>query len=156
MKRNLIAVLFLVAVFVCSGCGGGGGKTHPNWSVPQPQRTGVAPSIGGYNFVMKNTVDPLIVVTLDVVEKGGKKFIELYHYKGTNDTHNPYFIHTIPVENDGVLYYFGDIAPGLGSYPYEGFAISGNVTSPTRMEGEIEFATYGYIIGKTSFVATLK
>jgi hypothetical protein len=154
ISKTLILVVVLVALAILTGCGGGG-SNHPNWSVLQPQRTGVVPNVGDYNFVMKDTINPSIVVILAVVENSGKKFINLYHSKTINGWQYS-STHLISIESGKVLFYNGDIAPGMGSYPAEGFAISGSFVSPTRMEGEIEFATYGNIIGKTSFVAILK
>jgi hypothetical protein len=147
--RRLVLLAILIML---TGCGGGG-NTRPDWSVPLPKHTGVDPYFGDYDFVMDVVIESSITVDFSVEEQDGKKFVRLYHSK-VIDGHRYGSGFLIPIEDGAATFHFGDIAPGEGSYPAEGFAISISFDSPTEAKGVIEFATYGNIIGKTNFVAT--
>lgn len=145
-------VVMAIVLTIVAGCSSGG----KNWSVPQPRQTGVDPDDGVYNFVMAKTVEPSIIVRfLKTDFGGGRDNIQFQHSKIVNGQRYSNS-HVIDIDKGGFFYIYGDIAPGTGSYPAEGFAISGSFVSPTQATGEIEFATYGYIIGKTTFIATLE
>lgn len=152
MKR-LMSVAATAALVVLVGCGGGNGWGR--WNISEPNRTGVAPTVGEYDFVMARVVAPNLFVEFTVVERDGKVVLDLYHDRVLDGWRQGLTAH-IPIENGGALIHRGNIAPGLGQFPYEGFAISVSFVTPSKAVGEIQFATYGRSLGKTTFVATLK
>lgn len=152
MKR-LMSVTATFVVIVLTGCGGGNG--YGRWDIAEPTRTGIVPTLGDYDFKMARVVAPNLFVEFSVVERDGKKVLDLYHDRVLNGWREGLTAH-IPIENGGAIIHNGGIAPGLGHFPYEGFAISVSFVTPVKAVGEIQFATYGHSLGKTTFVATLK
>ncbi|MFA6492668.1 MAG: hypothetical protein WCV58_00810 [Patescibacteria group bacterium] len=136
MKRNLIVVIFFSIVILCVGCGGGGDQETGSWIMPQPHQTGIDPELGTYLITRNFSNDVMTAKELEVTKVGNKKYVHLAHQ---------YYQPPAEVINGGFSIQVGDIGPGLGDYPREGYAISGWFESKTKISGMIKLAVYGVI-----------
>jgi len=138
----IVALLFLNL----NGCGGGNGN-EGSWDMPIYEPTGVVPMDGNYLFEEAVSNSVMVAEKLSVREDNGKKLIRLAEQ---------YYEPEAEIRGGTFLIVNGKIAPGVGHFPREGYAVSGRFTSKTRAEGVIKLAIYGRITTSASFVANLE